>query len=730
MRLRHVPLLVSLVVVTLVGPAAAATPPTVPFDSTADLLVLDDGCLCVVEVAEDGTIAVVVTTAQVVAADPEASGPVDVDFNEAGIAVAADGTAYFGNADTNSILTLAPDGSVDLFLDGSSLGADVELERLAIGPDGTLYANDGDASDVLAIDRTTGTSSVLAARSDFEALPGVTAFELEGGLVVDAAGTLYVTSDSSPNAIFAISPDGTPSLLASEPDEVQSVASRATSGDFTLTFDSETTGPIAFDAPAAQVRAALEGLSNIAPGDVMVRGEGPPMAPWVVTFTGTYAATDVPEMTADGTGLSGGGVDVRTEVTGASFDDLDLWTTFDAGGLIAMTDDNATLFQISPTGEITTLVVGREFLRLAGTDLEGGIAYDEDGTLYLAENSDDTIYSYSDGVLAVAHSRADLEAVTGDSNLQGGIAFRMPIVDIAPIITAPGEAVAGESLTYTVGVTNTGDDTLDGMTLVTGAGLEGVTVTTDSGVLAGTAWTGGLAPGDTVTFTVVGTVPSDLTGALVLRATSTAALGAVDTDTADDAAEVEVDVAAVADLAVTASAPETLPVGGTADLVVTVTNEGPSDAVDVVVTDTLPVGLVAEVVASVDLDCDAADGVVTCSGETLAAGASTTIAVTVTTDELDCTAAGEDAPVECAVDGVVLDSLVNRVTVSATTADPDAGDNEASTTTVLDTSDVEVDLPAAGATTEGLGAAGLTSVLLGLALLRAGRRGPRPATQR
>ena len=40
-----------------------------------------------------------------------------------------------------------------------------------------------------------------------------------------------------------------------------------TGGTFTLTFEGDTTGPIPFDATAAQVQAALEALPNIGPGN-------------------------------------------------------------------------------------------------------------------------------------------------------------------------------------------------------------------------------------------------------------------------------------------------------------------------------------------------------------------------------------------------------------------------------------------------------------------------------
>jgi hypothetical protein len=71
-----------------------------------------------------------------------------------------------------------------------------------------------------------------------------------------------------------------------------------------------TTSPLAFNATAAQVQSALEGLSTIGTGNVTVTG-GPGDAggttPYVVTFTGGLAGVDIMQITADGSALTGGG---------------------------------------------------------------------------------------------------------------------------------------------------------------------------------------------------------------------------------------------------------------------------------------------------------------------------------------------------------------------------------------------------------------------------------------
>lgn len=82
-------------------------------------------------------------------------------------------------------------------------------------------------------------------------------------------------------------------------NEVQNIAmgGTVTGGSFTLTFDGVgPTAAIPWDATAAQVQSALEGLSNIASGDVVVTGGPFPGTSVDVEFVGRYTGTDVPQM--------------------------------------------------------------------------------------------------------------------------------------------------------------------------------------------------------------------------------------------------------------------------------------------------------------------------------------------------------------------------------------------------------------------------------------------------
>lgn len=119
---------------------------------------------------------------------------------------------------------------------------------------------------------------------------------------------------------------GSPIETITGTDEVQTMtASAATAGDFTLTFQGQTTDPIAFDATAAAVQTALEGLSNVTPGQVTVTGG--PASTVDLTFTFDAELGDVAPLTANLDGLTGatGGV-ISTGTPGVSEAvAIDLW---------------------------------------------------------------------------------------------------------------------------------------------------------------------------------------------------------------------------------------------------------------------------------------------------------------------------------------------------------------------------------------------------------------------
>lgn len=90
-----------------------------------------------------------------------------------------------------------------------------------------------------------------------------------------------------------------------------------TAGTFTITYAAQTTTAIPFDATAAQVQAALEALSTIAPGEVIVTGGPIADTPFTLTWYGSQLG-NITAPTVDVTGLTGT-ITVATPTPGTDY---------------------------------------------------------------------------------------------------------------------------------------------------------------------------------------------------------------------------------------------------------------------------------------------------------------------------------------------------------------------------------------------------------------------------
>lgn len=103
-------------------------------------------------------------------------------------------------------------------------------------------------------------------------------------------------------------------------NEVQTLARTSTGGTVTLAFEGATTGTIPATAAgftAAAVKAALEGLPALDPGDIDVAGAAG--GPITVTFSGrNVAGENVGPITVDNTLATGGTVTVAQTTTGSA----------------------------------------------------------------------------------------------------------------------------------------------------------------------------------------------------------------------------------------------------------------------------------------------------------------------------------------------------------------------------------------------------------------------------
>lgn len=121
----------------------------------------------------------------------------------------------------------------------------------------------------------------------------------------DADGSVVLTADTAgvPFVVTVVIGTGT--------NEKQLVTiTGATGGTFTLTWNGQTTDPIAYNASAATVQTELEALSNIDSGDVTVTGSDG--GPYTVEFIGDLAATNVALITANNSSLTGSANEEQT----------------------------------------------------------------------------------------------------------------------------------------------------------------------------------------------------------------------------------------------------------------------------------------------------------------------------------------------------------------------------------------------------------------------------------
>jgi hypothetical protein len=111
--------------------------------------------------------------------------------------------------------------------------------------------------------------------------------EFTGAMAGQSVATLTV-DPSALSDVVATTGTVTDSGAQSGPHVVS--LDHAVGGSFTLTFDDQTTDPIAFDADAPTVQQSLWKLSSVGAGNMVVSGTSG--GPWTVTFLGALAFSD------------------------------------------------------------------------------------------------------------------------------------------------------------------------------------------------------------------------------------------------------------------------------------------------------------------------------------------------------------------------------------------------------------------------------------------------------
>ncbi|MGW2562466.1 DUF11 domain-containing protein [Streptomyces sp. NPDC001514] len=236
----------------------------------------------------------------------------------------------------------------------------------------------------------------------------------------------------------------------------------------------------------------------------------------------------------------------------------------------------------------------------------------------------------------------------------------------------PGAYTPGQTLTYTITVTNNGPTNQSSGYSVTDtipAGLVGATTTTAGCTITGSSLSctaGALAVGESRDITVTGTVGADFAG--ILTNSAEVSGNDPDPDPTNNIDSVDVPRARV-DLSVEKDGPTRVTEGDTVTYTLTVTNNGPNDSTGYTVTDAIPPGLLDADTSTPG--CTISGTTLTCVGDDLPAGSSQTITITGTA-------------------GPGLTSLRNAATVTGTEPDPDPGNNVDWITSPRNRADLEI----------------------------------------
>jgi uncharacterized repeat protein (TIGR01451 family) len=249
-----------------------------------------------------------------------------------------------------------------------------------------------------------------------------------------------------------------------------------------------------------------------------------------------------------------------------------------------------------------------------------------------------------------------------------------PVADLRLSKTdSPDPVPAGADLTYTVTVHNVGpspaSDVIVSDTLP--AGVDFVSATPSQGTCSGEATVscelGTVAAGTANDGTVAIVVRPNAGAGTSMTNTASVTSSTFDPSPGNNTASAPTGVTPSAGLSVTKTdSPDPVLIDADVTYTLTIHNAGPSAAAGVSVSDPLPAGLTLVSVDTTQGSCSGT-GTVTCNIGTVAAGVVGDVTVTII-----ATAGPDAAP-----------SVTNTATVSSTTADPSAADNEASADTAV-----------------------------------------------
>jgi uncharacterized repeat protein (TIGR01451 family) len=206
----------------------------------------------------------------------------------------------------------------------------------------------------------------------------------------------------------------------------------------------------------------------------------------------------------------------------------------------------------------------------------------------------------------------------------------VPVVssaDLAIVKTGPPNGIPGSNLAYTLVVTNNGPSDAAGVSVADPTPTNLAFVSASAPCAGGfPCLVGPLASGSSVTITATFSIPAGYTAPAPIVNTATVSSATPDPNLTNNTSSAPTSVAA--DLAVAKSVEAPIAPGSLATYRIVVTNNGPSVATNVVLTDPLPAGLTFYAVTTTQGTC-ATGATVVCAIGTLPAGGTATIRITV-----------------------------------------------------------------------------------------------------
>jgi len=237
---------------------------------------------------------------------------------------------------------------------------------------------------------------------------------------------------------------------------------------------------------------------------------------------------------------------------------------------------------------------------------------------------------------SAAASLTNTAAVSGGGDITPG---NDSATDVAPVVSSadlsiakagPANAIPGTNVVYTLVVTNNGPSDAQAVSVADPAPVN-LTFVSNSGACATPfpCSLGTIPAGATRTITATFAVPADYTTPSPIVNTASVSSTTPDPNPANDSSNASTSVAA--DLAVVKTIPGAGG-GGLATYTIVVTNNGPSVATNVVLTDPLPAELTFWALTTTQGTCTPGS-TVSCALGTLAAGATATVTITVLVPE-------------------------------------------------------------------------------------------------